>query len=56
MNWLSPKDIEKTFKISRAKAYRLLKEYRDRGYEVLKIGSQSRVPETRFTEFLEQRK
>ena len=53
--WLSPTDIGSTYRISRAKAYRLLKSYRESGGEVLKIGSQTRVSEEQFTDFLKRK-
>jgi hypothetical protein len=54
--WLSPTDIGTVFRFSRAKAYRLLKEYLEAGGEHIRIGNQTRVPETEFTEFLKRSK
>lgn len=56
MKWLSPTDIGTVFRFSRAKAYRLLKEYLEAGGEHIRIGNQTRVPETEFTEFLKRSK
>ena len=52
MKWLSPMDIADTFSVSRAKAYRLLKAYQEDGGQVMRIGSQTRVSEEAFTDYL----
>ena len=52
MEWLSPTDIGKTYRFSRAKAYRLLKSYIESGGEHIRVGNQTRVPEEQFTKYL----
>lgn len=52
MKWLSPTDIGETYRFSRAKAYRLLKSYIESGGYYIRVGSQKRVPEETFTEYL----
>lgn len=56
MVWLSPKKIESTFDFSRAKVYRLLKQYIESGGQYIHVGSQTRVPEEQFTKFLMEKK
>lgn len=55
MTWLSPTDIQTTFKVKRTTAYMLLKEYIEAGGEIIQIGKLKRVPEEQFTEFLLKR-
>lgn len=52
MEWLSPTDIGKKYRFSRAKAYRLLKAYLESGGKYFRSGNQTRVPETEFTNWL----
>ena len=54
-SYLSPSDIQEIYRIKRTTAYELLKEYEEKGGEVIRIGKLRRVPETRFTEFLKAR-
>lgn len=56
MKWLSPADIGTTYRFSRAKAYRLLKQYIESGGQYIHVGSQTRVPEEQFTKFLLEKK
>ena len=55
-SWLSPKDIQTTFKIGKTTTYKLLNEYVSNGGEVIRIGKLTRIPEESFTEFLKRRK
>jgi hypothetical protein len=55
MTWLSPADIQSTFKVKRTTAFMLLKEYTEAGGEIIQIGKLKRVPEEQFTEFLLKR-
>lgn len=52
--WLGPKGIITTFGFSRTKSYKLLKMYMESGREYIRIGSQTRVPEEQFTEYLKE--
>lgn len=54
-SYLSPSDIQEVYRIKRTTAYELLKEYEQKGGEVIRIGKLRRVPENRFTEFLKAR-
>lgn len=54
-NWLSPSDIQTTFKIGKTMVFKLLKEYKDKGGENIRIGKLTRVPEEQFTDFLKER-
>lgn len=54
-SWLSPADVQTTFKVKRTTAYMLLKEYIEAGGEIIQIGKLKRVPEEQFTEFLLKR-
>jgi hypothetical protein len=55
MSWLSPSDIQSTFRIGKTTAFNLLKEYKASGREIIRIGKLTRVPEEQFTEFLKER-
>jgi len=55
MQWLSPQGIQTTYQFSRAKVYRLLKDYVKSGGEYFRSGNQTRVPEKQFTEFLKRK-
>ena len=55
MSWLSPSDIQLTFRIGKTMTYKLLKEYKASGGEIIRIGKLTRVPEEQFTEFLKER-
>lgn len=50
--YLSPDGIQKTFQVSRATAYRILKRFERSGGEVIRIGRLVRVSEEKFTAFL----
>lgn len=54
-SWLSPSDIQTTFRIGKTMAFKLLKEYKEGGGEIIRIGKLTRVPEEQFTEFLKER-
>lgn len=54
-NWLSPADIRTAYKVGKTTAFRLLKEYKESGGEIIRIGRLTRVPEEQFTEFLKVR-
>lgn len=53
--YLSPADIQTTFGIKRTTAFNLLKEYEEKGGEVIRIGKFRRVEEAKFTNFLKER-
>ena len=55
MSWLSPDDVRTTYKVGRTTAFLLIKEYRESGGEIIRIGKLTRVPEVQFTEFLKAR-
>lgn len=55
MSWLSPEDVQNTFKVRRTTSFLLIKEYKASGGEYIKIGRLTRVPEEQFTEFLKER-
>ncbi len=55
MSWLSPEDVQNTFKVRRTTSFLLIKEYKASGGEYIKIGKLTRVPEEQFTEFLKER-
>ena len=55
MSWLSPDDVRTTYKVGRTTAFLLIKEYRESGGEIIRIGKLTRVPEEQFTEFLKAR-
>ena len=55
MKWLSPADIQTTFGIKRTTAFNLLKEYEEKGGEVIRIGKFRRVEEVKFTNILKER-
>ena len=54
-SWLSPLDIQIAFKIGKTMTFKLLKEYKDKGGEIIRIGRLTRVPEEQFTDFLKGR-
>ena len=54
-SYLSPSDIQDVYRVKRTTAFNLLKEYEEKGGEVIRIGKLRRVPEDRFTEFLKER-
>lgn len=54
--WLSPTDIQTLYSIKRTTSFLLLKEYEEKGGEVIKIGRLRRVLEPEFTKFLLERK
>ena len=55
MRYLSPTDIQELFSIKRTTAYELLKEYEEKGNEVIRIGKLRRVPEDSFVTYLKER-
>ena len=56
MKWLSPADIQTTFGIKRTTAFNLLKEYEEKGGEVIRIGKFRRVEEVKFTNEVNEKK
>lgn len=50
--YLSPKGMMETFEISKATAYRTLKNFEKSGGEVIRIGRLTRVSEEEITKFL----
>lgn len=55
MRYLSPADIQELFSIKRTTTYELLKEYEEKGNEVIRIGKLRRVPEDSFVTYLKER-
>lgn len=55
--WLSPTDIQETFRISRAQSYKLMKAYIEANGSAsyIQIGRLKRFPEQEFTDFLKAR-
>ena len=55
--WLSPTDIQETFRISRAQSYKLMKAYIEANGSAsyIQIGRLKRFPEQEFTDFLKRR-
>lgn len=54
-NWMGPADICTAYKVGKTTAFKLLKEYKENGGEIIRIGKLTRVPEEQFTEFLKGR-
>ena len=54
MEWLSPKDIQEIYRVSRAQAYKLMKDYIEANGSYIKIGRIKRFPYGEFTEFLKR--
>lgn len=54
-SWLSPADVQTTFKVKRTTAFNLIKDYKASGGEYIKIGKLTRVPEEQFTDYLKER-
>ena len=52
MSWLSPDDIQTTYRIGRTTAFDLLKRYKQNGGEYIKIGKLTRVPQDSFETYL----
>lgn len=50
--WLSPTDIQDTFRIGKTQSYELLKKYRDSGGQYIRIGKLTRVPQDSFETYL----
>lgn len=51
--YLSPSDIQEIFHVKRTKAFELLKEYEEKGFEVIRLGKHTRrVSEEQFIQFL----
>ncbi len=55
MSWLTPTDIQSLYRIGRTTAYKLFREYKANGGEVIQIGKKTIVPEEQFTEFLKRK-
>ncbi len=53
--YLAPTDIMELYRIKRTTAFNLLKEYEEKGGEVIRIGKFRRVEEVKFTNFLKER-
>ena len=52
MSWLSPDDIQTTYRVGRTTAYDLMKGYKESGGEYIKIGKLTRVPQDSFETYL----
>lgn len=50
--WLSAKDIQSHYSLTRTIAYKVLREFEESGGEVIRIGSMRRVNEEALTEWL----
>ena len=53
--WLCPADIQDLYRIGRTTAYKLFREYKAKGGEVIQIGKKTIVPEEQFTDFLKRK-
>ena len=55
--WMSPTDIQETFRISKSQSYKLMKAYIEANGSAsyIQIGRLKRFPEQEFTEFLKER-
>lgn len=50
--YLSPKAIQEMYDIKKNKAFQMLKQYREQGGKVYKIGRLTRVYDEEFDEFM----
>lgn len=50
--WLSPTDIQETFRIGKTQSYDLLKKYKEGGGQYIRIGRLTRVPQDSFETYL----
>lgn len=50
--WLSPADIQETFRIGKTQSYDLLKKYKENGGQYIRIGKLTRVPQESFENYL----
>lgn len=50
--WLSVKDIQSHYSLTRTISYKVLKEFEESGGQVIRIGSIKRVNEEALTEWL----
>ena len=53
--WLSPTDIQETFRIGKTQSYKLMKAYIESKGSYIQIGRLKRFPEQEFTNFLKER-
>lgn len=52
MIWMSPEDIQNTYRVKRTTAFDLMKKYKENGGEYIKIGKLTRVPQDSFENYL----
>lgn len=50
--WLSPKDVQRVFRVGRTTAFDLMKKYKESGGAYIKIGKMTRVPQDSFETYL----
>ncbi len=53
--WMSPTDIQETFRIGKTQSYKLMKSYIEAKGSYIQIGRLKRFPEQEFTDFLKER-
>ena len=52
MTWLSPEDVQSTYRVGRTTAFDLMKGYKESGGKYIKIGKLTRVPQDSFETYL----
>ena len=52
MTWLSPEDVQNTYRVGRTTAFDLMKGYKESGGKYIKIGKLTRVPQDSFETYL----
>ena len=50
--YLSPKSIQETYEIGKTQAFKMLKQYKEQGGKIYKIGRLTRVYDEEFDEFV----
>ena len=50
--WLSPKDVQRVFRVGRTSAFSMMKGYKESGGPYIKIGKMTRVPQDSFETYL----
>jgi len=50
--WLSPKDVQRVFRVGRTSAFDMMKRYKESGGTYIKIGKMTRVPQDSFETYL----
>jgi hypothetical protein len=52
MTWLSPEDVQNTYRVGRTTAFDLMKGYKESGGKYIKIGKLTRFPQDSFETYL----